>query len=72
MRLLNLELGNIMETFTMFVLGSTYRRTDLHKSYGGQRQGGISTPSGRNFILLFTGEQGEQYGYWDGWTEEVG
>jgi len=54
----------------MFVLGTTYKRSDLHKSYGGQRQGGISTPSGRNFILLFTGEQGEQYGYRDGWTEE--
>jgi len=54
----------------MFVSGSVYKRSDLHKSYGGQRQGGISTLSGRNFILLFTGEQGEQSGYRDGWSEE--
>jgi 5-methylcytosine-specific restriction protein A len=54
----------------MFVLGNTYKRSDLHKSYEGQRQGGISTPSRHNFILLFTGEQGKQYGYKDGWTED--
>jgi len=38
--------------------------------YGGQQQGGISTPSEHPIIFLFTGEQGEQYGYEDGWTEE--
>ena len=29
----------------MFVQGKLYVRRDLHRSYGGQRQGGISTPS---------------------------
>jgi len=54
----------------VFVIGQTYIRRDLHSQYGGQKQGGISTPSNYPFILLFTGEQGEQYGYRDGWTED--
>jgi 5-methylcytosine-specific restriction protein A len=45
------------------------RRQEFHGPYGGQWQGGISTPSGWPFILLFTGESGEQYGYQDGWDE---
>jgi hypothetical protein len=51
-----------------FELGRTYnRRDDIHARFGGQRQGGISTPSGVPYIFLFTGESGEQYGYgWDG------
>ncbi len=54
----------------MFVVGEIYRRRDLHELFGGQRQGGISTPSGQNFIMLFTGSQGQQYGYNHGWSEE--
>ena len=54
----------------MFVQGREYRRSDLHKQFGGQEQGGISTPSRYPLILLFTGEAGEQYGYADGWTNE--
>lgn len=55
----------------MFVPGQVYhRRRDLHANFGGQRQGGISTPLQHNLILLFTGEQGEQYGYSDGWSPE--
>ena len=54
----------------MFVLGQIYRRRDLHSRFGGQRQGGISTPASHNLILLFTGKQGEQYGYSDGWSHE--
>ncbi len=50
----------------MFEVGRTYKRRDLHLQYGGQRQGGISTPDGRPFLLLFTGT-GEHYGYHDGW-----
>ena len=53
-----------------FEVGRTYnRRRDLHERFGGQRQGGISTPTGQTFIWLFTGESGEQYGYKDGWNE---
>ena len=54
----------------MFVVGEMYRRRDLHELFGGQRQGGISTPSGQNLIMLFTGSQGNQYGYQAGWSEE--
>lgn len=49
----------------LFVPGQSYRRRDLHKRWGGQRQGGISTPSRNNIILLFTGDAGQQHGYRD-------
>src|SRR5215207_4243081 len=51
----------------MFDQVRIYRRRDLHVRYGGQRQGGISTPKDHPLIFLFTGESGEQYGYHDGW-----
>jgi 5-methylcytosine-specific restriction protein A len=53
----------------LLVEGQEYRRRFLHEVFGGQWQGGISTPSQHNLILLFTGETGLQYGYEDGWTE---
>lgn len=54
----------------MFVPGHVYRRRTLHEMYGGQQQGGISTPARRPLVLLFTGESGEPYGYKDGWQED--
>ncbi len=51
-------------------MGRLYRRRDLHHQYGGQRQGGISTPSAYPLVFLFTGETGEQYGYRDGWESD--
>ena len=54
----------------MFEIGRVYnRRSEIHKPYGGQWQGSISTPRDWPFIFLFTGESGEQYGYRDGWDE---
>ncbi len=53
-----------------FTIGAEYRRRDLHAKYGGQRQGGISTPQRFPILLLFTGESGEQYGYSDGFQED--
>lgn len=53
----------------MFEKGHLYKRSDLHKEYGGQRQGGIATPKDRPFLLLFTGKGGHPYGYQDGWAE---
>lgn len=54
-----------------FKVGGVYhRRNDIHARFGGQRQGGISTPSGVPYIFLFTGESGGQYGYRDGWNED--
>jgi 5-methylcytosine-specific restriction protein A len=54
----------------MFEQGRIYRRRDLHDRFGGQRQGGISTPKDLPLIFLFTGESGEQYGYHDGWEPD--
>ena len=54
----------------MFVQGQIYSRRTLHQQVGGQEQGGISTPSKLNVILLFTGKSGEQYGYLDQWSDE--
>ena len=54
----------------MFVWGKVYKRRDLHERYGGQRRGGISTPSRHPFIMLFTGEAGLPYGYRDEWSDD--
>jgi 5-methylcytosine-specific restriction protein A len=54
-----------------FEVGRIYnRRTDLHGRYGGQQQGGISTPSRVRCIFLFTGPSGDQHGYRDGWNDD--
>jgi 5-methylcytosine-specific restriction enzyme A len=50
--------------------GKVYRRRDLHEHFGGQRQGGISTPSRSEVVLLFTGPTGTTYGYRDAWSED--
>ena len=54
----------------MFEVGRVYnRRKEIHAPYGGQQQGGISTPSAKPFIFLFTGDEGEAFGYHDDWDE---
>lgn len=54
-----------------FQEGVLYDRSrDIHGRFGGQEQGGISTPRDAPYIFLFTGESGEQYGYRDGWNDE--
>lgn len=45
------------------------RRKDIHEKFGGQQQGGISTPANAPYIFLFTSEAGEQHGYHDGYDE---
>lgn len=54
----------------LFTEGQEYRRRELHNQYGGQQQGGISTPKLQPFIFLFASKIGEDYGYSDGWTDE--
>lgn len=49
-----------------FQYDAEYRRRDLHNLFGGQLQGGISTPSKHPMVFLFTGDTGELYGYQDG------
>lgn len=54
----------------MFVVGQDYsRKRDIHDVYGGQSQGGISTPSQYPYIFIFTGKSGKQHGYADGWQD---
>jgi 5-methylcytosine-specific restriction protein A len=53
-----------------FEVGYKYRRADIHDKFGGQRQGGISTPAQHPFIFVFTGASGRQHGYVDEWTPE--
>ena len=59
-----------MAEHALFVPGQVYRRRDLHDHYGGQQQGGISTPSRHNLIFLFTGDAGQQHGYHDQWSAD--
>ena len=54
----------------VFSPGQMYRRRNLHEKFGGQRQGGISTPAKAPFIFLITGDSGKQHGYSDEWTNE--
>src|SRR5262249_31913581 len=49
----------------MFEVGKECKRRIIHAQHGGQTQGGMSTPSSHPIILLFTGDQGERYGYMD-------
>lgn len=53
------------------VPGQILRRVEVHKRFGGQPQNGISTPKDKPVILLFAGNQGEKYGYKDGWQGDV-
>lgn len=54
----------------MLVKNKEYKRSELHEKFGGQKQGGICTPSHSNIILLFTGDTGELYGYKDDWAND--
>jgi 5-methylcytosine-specific restriction protein A len=49
--------------YIRFPVGTVLRRAELHDSFNGQRQGGISTPSEYPVILLFTSEEGAEFGY---------
>ncbi|HWE38759.1 MAG TPA: hypothetical protein VG406_19580 [Isosphaeraceae bacterium] len=53
-----------------FEAGRRYRRRELHERFGGQRQGGISTPAEHPLIFLFSSPSGEAYGYRDGWASD--
>jgi hypothetical protein len=47
---------------------ATITRVDLHKNYGGSRQGGISPSAQTPNVFIFSDASvGEQYGYFDRW-----
>jgi 5-methylcytosine-specific restriction enzyme A len=54
----------------MFDLNRVYRRGDLHDTYRGSRQSGISPSARHPLVLLFTGESGRQHGYHDRWEDD--
>jgi 5-methylcytosine-specific restriction enzyme A len=57
--------------FGGYEVGRTYnRRRDIHGRFGGQQQGGISTPKDYPLVVAFTGTSGQQHGYADGWTTD--
>ena len=57
--------------YPAFTPGQKYtRREEIHGTYGGQLQGGISTPKNTPAIFIFTSEKGHQYGYKDGYDED--
>ncbi len=56
----------------MFQIDQVYKRRDLHEKYGGQQQGGISTPANHPFIFLFSSKSGKTYGYKDGGEGQEG
>lgn len=54
-----------------FKVGALYhRRDEIHARFGGQRQGGISTPKDSPVVILFTGEAGATHGYRDRWEND--
>lgn len=55
----------------MFEAGVEYKRTEIHRQYGGQAQGGMSTPARHPLIFLFTGTNGELYGYQDHFEDGI-
>jgi len=47
-----------------------YLRSEIHKTVGGQEQGGISTPADHDVIQIFVGRTGRRHGYAYQWTPE--
>lgn len=55
----------------MFEINREYnRQRDIRDQFGGQRQGGISTPANHPAIFIFISHTGLQHGYIDGYDED--
>ena len=55
----------------MFEIGKEYKRKEeIHGVYGGQAQGGISTPKNHPVVFIFTSDSGEQHGYRDEYHDD--
>jgi 5-methylcytosine-specific restriction protein A len=54
-----------------FEVGALYnRQKQIHDVFGGQQQGGISTPKEHPLVIAFTGEAGVSHGYHDFWDDD--
>ena len=51
-------------------LGKEYKRSELHDTFGGSRQSGISPSAKTGIIFIFSAASGEQYGYYDAGCDE--
>ena len=49
----------------MFKIGKEIRRSEIHRAFAGQAQGGVSTPADHPMLFIFTSTSGEQFGYKD-------
>ncbi|MCE7763079.1 HNH endonuclease [Pseudomonas putida] len=55
-----------------FTAGAVYDRvTEINEPFGGSHQNGISVSRSHLAIFIFSGESGKQYGYTDGWIDDV-
>ena len=55
----------------MFEIGKEYKRNDqIHGVYGGQGQGGVSTPKNHPMVSVFISDAGEQHGYKDEYRDD--
>lgn len=50
-----------------FVPDQVIRRKDIHARFDGNAQSGISSSAKFPYIFIFSGHQGKQHGYKDGW-----
>jgi hypothetical protein len=49
-----------------FELGRIYNlQQEIHGVYGGQKYGGIATPTAHPFVLIFSGDEDAAFGYAD-------
>lgn len=54
-----------------FEVGALYnRQKQIHGVFGGQQQGGISTPKEYPLVIAFTGQAGVSHGYHDFWDDD--
>ena len=52
-------------------VGDRIKRTDLHRQFGGRRQGGVGPSAQTPNVFLFSDPvSGKQHGYTDGWKDD--
>jgi 5-methylcytosine-specific restriction protein A len=65
------KFSNQLTWSQIFIKDQVYKRSELHDSYGGNRQSGISPSQKSDVIFLFTGDTGKEYGYEDCWKSST-
>lgn len=52
------------------IVGQVYKRSELHDTFGGSRQSGISPSNAHPYVFIFSTARGEDNGYDDGWSDD--